>query len=457
MRKKIVSILALAAIVFLPIYANASPTDGLNKWVEQNLSGSNTSFASYLFLMLGGILASLLPCTYPLYPITINLLKSKSKGDNKSFAHPVAYYIGIVSMYFLFGIIASMTGGAFNTVLHFPITNLIIAIVIFFLGLSSLDLLVIPLFSGSNASNAKNGVFFTYLMGMSAGLLSSACVGPVVVSILIGIASNTTAFSIITMITAASKMLLFGIGVGLPFLTIGVFGFKLPKSGKWMKYIQLALGVLIIYFAYIYFEKAMLGFQFSENTILVIAVSLIVIFYAHFKYQGDEILVYDRTKKSINFVLIVVGCTLLLKYIQPTFELKNSTTNTVSNENIISSKTEQKGNLTWYLDKDAAYAAAKEKSKPVFIDFHADWCTNCKEFQKTTQNNKALNEALANNAILLKVYEGSATFKLFANDPKFPELKVGLPFFILTDKDNNLLYKTNDYLKSDEMIMFLSN
>ena len=108
------------------------------------------------------------------------------------------------------------------------------------------------------------------------------------------------------------------------------------------------------------------------------------------------------------------------------------------------------------MDHDAAYAAAKEKNKPVFIDFHADWCTNCKEFQKTTQSNLTLNEALK-NAVLLKVYEGSATFKKYAADTRFPELKVGLPFFVITDKDENLLYKTNDYLKSDEMSMFLSN
>jgi thiol:disulfide interchange protein DsbD len=55
------------------------------------------------------------------------------------------------------------------------------------------------------------------------------------------------------------------------------------------------------------------------------------------------------------------------------------------------------------------------------------------------------------------VYEGSSTFKKYVSDPRFPELKVGLPFFLITDKDGNLLYKTNDYMKSDEMIMFLSN
>lgn len=90
------------------------------------------------------------------------------------------------------------------------------------------------------------------------------------------------------------------------------------------------------------------------------------------------------------------------------------------------------------------------------MDFHADWCTNCKEFQKTTQSNVDLNAALK-NAILLKVYEGTPTFNIYAADTLFPELKVGLLFFIITDKDGNLLYKTNDYLKADEMSIFLSN
>ena len=153
--------------------------------------------------------------------------------------------------------------------------------------------------------------------------------------------------------------------------------------------------------------------------------------------------------------MVIIGILLLIKGFT-IGATNNSTALNANSTSIMEPKTEQIGQLIWYLDKDAAYAAAKEKSKPVFIDFHADWCTNCKAFQKTTQSNAALNESLK-NAILLKVYEGSSTFKKYVADPRFPELKVGLPFFLITDKDENLLYKTNDYLKSDEMIMFLSN
>lgn len=441
-------------VVLFPVFVFASPLETMNGWMEQHLSANNTGIGSYLFLLLGGVLASLLPCTYPLYPITINILKSRST-DKSKFLQPIIYFVGIVSMYFFFGIIASITGGAFNSILHYPLTNLSIAIVIFILGLSSMDLLYLPIFSGTSVSNQTNSLIGTYLMGMTAGLLSSACVGPVVVSILIGIASTSTQFSIAIALTAASKMLLFGMGVGLPFLLIGVFGLSLPKSGKWMKYIQLILGALIIYFSYVYLEKALLGYGLLANDILFIAIGIIIVLLASFHLQNSEILIYQRTKQSLLLIAGIVGVLMLIKGFNFSNTIsKNSESATIANS--AEPRTEQKGQLIWYLDKDAAYAAAKEKSKPVFIDFHADWCTNCNEFQKTTQNNAALNEALK-NAVLLKVYEGSTTFKKFEADPRFPELKVGLPFFLITDKDENLLYKTNDYLKSDEMILFLAN
>lgn len=452
------SAISILTILFLtvPAIIYAAPLENLNTWIEHHLSSGSSTFGSYFFLFLGGVLASLLPCTYPLYPITLNILKARSNPNNK-LLHPVIYYSGIAAMYFLFGIIASITGGAFNTVLHLPLTNLFIAGVIFILALSSLDLLYLPLFSGSSVIANKKSLFATFLMGMSAGLLSSACVGPVVVSILIGIASASSKFSFPLALTAASKMLLFGIGVGLPFLLIGVFGFSLPKSGKWMKYIQLALGVLIMYFSYIYLEKALVGYGFKETAVQLMGIGIAIILFSVYHFQSADLLTYQKTKRALLVLSGIIGFLVLLKAFIPSFEAGAiaSPGATVA-ANTTEPKTEQKGQLTWYLDKDDAYAAAKEKGKPVFIDFHAEWCTNCKEFQKITQSNSVLNEALK-NAVLLKVYDGTPLFNKYASDTLFPELKVGLPFFIITDKDANLLYKTNDYLKVDEMSLFLSN
>jgi thiol:disulfide interchange protein DsbD len=66
--------------------------------------------------------------------------------------------------------------------------------------------------------------------------------------------------------------------------------------------------------------------------------------------------------------------------------------------------------LSWYLDKHLAYQQAAQSSKLVFVDFHGDWCNNCKAFQQMTQENAQLNQALQ-NAVLYKVCDTSAEFE----------------------------------------------
>jgi thiol:disulfide interchange protein DsbD len=158
-------------------------------------------------------------------------------------------------MYFVFGIVASLSGGAFNQVMRLPLTNLVIGILIIVMGISAAGLLHIPLFGGQSETKNK-GVFGTFVLGMGAGLLASSCVGPVVVSILVGLASSMSdTFSLSSAIASAFKMLSFGLGLGIPFLLIGVFGVSLPRSGKWMMYVQYALGLVIVYFGWTYIEK----------------------------------------------------------------------------------------------------------------------------------------------------------------------------------------------------------
>ena len=220
----------LALVYTTPAFSQSFVSD-MNDWIGNQLSSESSSSLSYLFLLIGGLAASLLPCVYPLYPITISILKARG-NEQKRILHPMVYFLGIISMYFVFGIIAGATGGVFNEVLRLPFTNLSIAVILILLGLSTAELLHIPIFSGSSADNKQKGAVGTYIMGLSAGLLSSACVGPVVVSILIGIASNTTVVNVSSVLAASLKLLVFGIGVGMPFLLIGVLGAKLPKAGK---------------------------------------------------------------------------------------------------------------------------------------------------------------------------------------------------------------------------------
>lgn len=451
--KRISSILLVSLLVTIPsmVFAQAGISE-MNSWIEGKLSADNTSFVSYLFLFLGGLLASLLPCVYPLYPITASVIKARGHASSR-FIHPLSYFFGMAIMYLVFGVVASFSGGAFNQVMRLAITNLAIGIIIIIMGISAAGLIHIPLFGGQTDTKNKSAVG-TFLLGMGAGLLASSCVGPVVVSILIGLASSMgDSFSASLAIWSSFKMLSFGLGLGVPFLLIGVFGIRLPKSGKWMTYVQYLLGIVIVYFGWTYIEKALQIYNFSSESIQLVGIGSLLVLISTFYFQSSERFIEERVKRSMLILCSIVGALILVRGMIPT-SLTNAYSGVSNVSPVHTVNTETKGKLTWYLDKEAAYAEAKKTGKNVFIDFYGNWCTNCKAFEKMTLENEELIASLE-NAVLLKIYDTTPEFMTYSGDSRFPELKVGLPFFVITDTEGGLIYKTNDYLKTSEMGLFL--
>lgn len=416
-------------------------SESLRKTVLEGISGEGPTTG--LILVMGGILASLLPCVYPLYPITVGIVRARGEGSPK-ILHPAIYYLGLVVTYSCFGLIAGFSGGAFNVVLRYPIVNLGLSILIFLLALGSLDLIHLPLFKSKEVKTVQ-GCGGTFLLGMGAGLLSSPCVGPVVVAILLQITAGAGAISIGSVFLASFKMFLFGIGLGFPFLMIGVFGLSLPKSGKWMRWVQWILGIFVLYFSYTYFQKSLSGWGIPDSFIPLVAFGILILFFCLYFFLPDEWNRYVRMKKVLflgGVVLSAVGLIVLL-----TYSLWGGNSTSVV-------EMETKGNLSWHRIPSKAYAEGTETGKKVFIDFYADWCTNCKTFEELTQDDSALNDALQ-SAVLLKIKDQDPIFETYAKDPRFEELKIGLPFFVILDANGNLLYKNTDYQDISTMIQVL--
>lgn len=429
------------------------PLAAVNAWVDGRLAANQASASAYLFLFLGGLLASLLPCVYPLYPITASIIKGRASGAGQArVLYPLTYYAGLATIYFLFGFIAGITGGAINEILRLPFTNLMISLLFLVLALSTAGFIHLPWFSGNAAGENKGGLSGTFLMGMGAGLLSSSCVGPFVVSILIGLASQAqNGFMLAATLVAACKMLAFGLGLGIPFLGIGLFGAKLPRSGAWMKYVQWALGAAILYFAYLYLEKGLSGYHVAPASIQLIFFGALILLFSVYLWQGETLDGCKRMERALYALFAVVGGLIMAQGMLPASSATMAM-NPSAATNIVA--TETKGELTWYLKREDAFKAAREQGKPIFIDFFAYWCANCKEFEKLTQTDPQLIKGLK-NAVLLKVYDTDPAFKAFQADSRYPELKVGLPFFAILNADDELLYKTSDYTRTDEMLLFL--
>nr|PJZ92770.1 peptide permease [Leptospira ellisii] len=427
-----------------------SAEESLGSWfsrlqtsVTHGVGEGGLGWTTALVLVAGGVLASLLPCVYPLYPITVGIVRARGEGSPR-ILHPAIYYFGLVAVYACFGLIAGFSGGAFNAVLRYPITNLILSVLIFLLALASLDLVHLPFFQ-SKGMETKEGYRGTFLLGMGAGLLSSPCVGPVVVAILLQITAGSGAISAENVLLASLKMFLFGAGLGFPFLMIGVFGLSLPKSGKWMRWIQYVLGFFVFYFSYTYFQKALGGWGVGEGSIPFAAASVLLLLVCLYFFLPDDWDKYLRIKKTLFLGGVVLSAAGLILLLVPSFAGGGSAAQ---------QEFETKGNLSWFRVPQLAYEEGKYSGKRIFIDFYADWCTNCKAFEELTQQDGALNAALQ-DAVLLKIKDQDPIFETYVRDPRFEELKIGLPFFAVLDGQGNLLYKNTDYLDTESMIRAL--
>lgn len=414
---------------------------GVNEQLSQIVAGSEFGALSALALFAAGLLAALLPCVYPLYPITAHVLQARG-SQSSPWLHPLVYYAGLVVMYAIFGVIAGVTGGAFNQLLRLPVTNLVIAAMILVLGIAGLGWIHLPLFGNLRADRGPSGLTGTWVLGMAAGLLSSPCVGPVVVTLLLQITSGAQGMDAGIVLNSAVRMLVFGLGVGTPFLLIGVFGLKLPKSGRWMRLVQHVLGVVILYFAFAYYLKGMSSLGFSPAVVWGLPAGALAVALVVFYFRGGS--VHDRTSRAL--AVGIAGSAVVL------LALSWTGTGRLRAEAVF----EKHANLTWHRVPEAAFVEAREKNKNIFVDFYADWCTNCVEFSRIAHEPGPLNQALG-EAVLLKITDTDPAFLTYESDPRYAELRIGLPFFLVLSPSGSLIFKTNDYLAHERMMQAIRN
>jgi thiol:disulfide interchange protein DsbD len=215
-----------------------------------NLSGSPLD---YLWVFLGGLLASLSPCVYPLIPITAGFIGVNSSGSRlKGFTLSLAYVTGIAITYSLLGLIASLTGQLFGMVSTHPVTYLIVGLAFIIFGLSMLDLFALPFTNLVRLpSLKKQNHLSSLLLGLSSGLVVGPCVTPVLGAILAYLVTKKN------ILYGVSMLVCFSYGLGLIFVLVGTFSsilLGLPKLGRWMARIKSSSAVILIamgaYFIY---------------------------------------------------------------------------------------------------------------------------------------------------------------------------------------------------------------
>ncbi len=473
-----------AAITVLPGEGPAATAAGgaEDASVKSRLTSSlsrnfGNPFIAFFLTLLAGLLSAATPCVYPMIPITARILMGRG-GESPALGrlHAVMYFLGIILIYMILGTIASVTGGGFNVIMRIPLVLLAFAVLFVLLGLSMLGFfeIQIPTSFASRVDSStarRSGLWGTVLMGAGAGLVVSPCVGPVVIFILTQIASQMAAvqstggaLSGTTQVLYGSFLMAgYGAGLGVPFLIVGLFSARLAKPGPWMTAVRIVLGLVILYFAFDYFHKA-LGTAGVErrfaNAILTGAVLIfLAVIWGVFstRIEKGPHAGWQKVKHASTIILLVTGVFFLWTGLgrsgivpEPPMTGALLPAGNGSVETV-----ERTGDLVWQRDFATAKEMARTKSLPIFVDFYAHWCANCKKFSHQAAQDGPLQDALR-SVILAKVYDTDEVFDIFQQDPRYPELKRGLPFFLLLSSGGEPLWKGVDYRDHDTMIREIS-
>jgi thiol:disulfide interchange protein DsbD len=204
-------------------------------------------YLAYIAAYLGGVLVSFTPCMYPMIPITVSFVGSReNKSRSSGFFLSLLYVLGTSVTYTALGILAGFTGGFFGEIQTNPWTNLVLANIFIFMGLSMLDVFFIPLpriFNSPLFTTQIKGALGAFLLGIASGLIMSPCSAPVLAVLLSYVATKQNIFF------GMSLLFVFAFGMGTILLAVGTFtGFltNIPKSGPWMVWIQKGFGYIFI-------------------------------------------------------------------------------------------------------------------------------------------------------------------------------------------------------------------
>ena len=406
---------------------------------EQSIANelSSKNFFISLATFFGyGLLLSLTPCVFPMIPILSSIIVSKGGSLNakKGFLLSLVYVVAMSLAYALAGVGASLLGfGIAGALQNIYVLGAFAAIfvILSFSMFGFYDIKLPSKFENliSKKSQNSSGLIGVFIMGFASALIVSPCVAAPLAGALLYIAQSGDA------IYGGIMLFVMGLGMGAPLLVIGLSSGKLlPRPGGWMDEIKKLFGFLMLIMA-VWILARVLGAFFELLGYGIIGV-FAAIYLGAFEAANNGWAKFKKALCMLAFIysfMLIIGAFLGSKdAFSPLYGL-----NLAKNESELNFK--QAKNL------NELNEMIKSSSKPVLVDFYAEWCASCKEIEHITFKDAGVKNALANFTLIrIDVTSGGAQ-----NDEM-------LRNFGLIDPPALLLFKGGEEQKSLRTIGFIN-
>ncbi|MXV39214.1 protein-disulfide reductase [Flavobacteriaceae bacterium Ap0902] len=394
---------------------------------------ANRSFWEiFIFGLLGGFAALLMPCIFPMIPLTVSLFTKQSKSRSKGITKAVIYGLSIIVIYVGLGLIitAIFGAGALNEFATNPWVNIAFFILFVIFAVSFFGAFEITLpskwINKADKSADKGGYIGVFFMALTLVLVSFSCTGPIIGTLLVDSASSGA------LLGPAIGMFGFALALALPFTLFAIFPSwlnSLPSSGGWLNTVKVSLGFIELAFALKFLSNADLVWQahWLERELFLaiwLAIFLAMALYLLNIYRlshdsNTERIGWPRLLFGILTLMVVFyilpglwGAPLkLLSGLTPPKNYAESPMGFMGSGSALTNNSELPENAHYgphqipaFHDIEEAFAFAQEVGKPVLIDFTGDACANCRKVEDNVWSDPRVQDKLRNEVVLASLY-----------------------------------------------------
>ncbi|MEM6514761.1 MAG: protein-disulfide reductase DsbD domain-containing protein [Bacteroidota bacterium] len=377
---------------------------------------------SIFFLgFLGGLIALLTPCVFPMIPLTVSFFTKSAGNTQKGLANSILYGFFIFLIYVLlslpFHVLDSLDPEILNNVSTNVTLNIIFFIIFLVFAFSFFGYFELTLpASWSNALDSKanniGGLIGIFLMALTLAIVSFSCTGPILGTLL---GSSLTSDGGATQLSLGMGG--FGLALALPFSLFAMFPKwlnSLPKSGGWLNTVKVVLGFLELGLALKFLSNADLvehwGLLKREIFIglwIVIGIGLVLYLFGKIKFPHDGPLKKLGTGRITTGILFLAFVIYLLPGLTNT---KYANLKLLSGfppplfYSIYEKDSECPLGLDCYKDLNEGIAKAKSDNKPIMIDFTGWACVNCRKMEEQVWSKSKVYDLLNENYIIISLY-----------------------------------------------------
>lgn len=386
------------------------------------------AIAIVLSFMWGIVAGVASPCVFPLVPITVAYFATQGETRGKGYTILLAcvYVLGIATLFTPLGVIFARAGKSVGALLGNPLfigpfVAFLVAMALSMFGLFEIklpDFIMRRLHGGER----RTGIVGTFVLGIILGMVAMPCVGPFLASIL-GFVGTKGSIPI-----GVAALFFFSLGLGMPYLALAISAKTLagmPRAGEWMIRVKQFAGMVILLVAVYFLSKVM-----SVNIVKILGGIIVVVIGAFLSsltwHQVSARYIAGRT---IGILLAVGGIILFswgvlgliglserVPFLRPAGPVEE---------------------IKWVTSFEEGMQLAKDTGKPVFIDFYASWCTDCKLMDaRTWTNEEVIREAKRFVAIKLDCSKDESPY----NKLRMERFKsFAMPFMAFFDSKGNYL------------------